>query len=194
MGFFDALFGRTKPTPGKVDQLFQLTTAVLDINTSLSSTFGGNAALVLRAVDNQSFDDVERELHDVLQVGGRDLPVTAKTETDSLGFHWMVYAGSEIDDVINALHLTAELIQEGGYSDSLLAAIFKFNHQNTSRGHDATWYLVYSYRRAAFYPFAPKVGKDRDSAREFRIAQSLKSWLNVEPDQERWYGLWNPPL
>lgn len=194
MGFFDALFGRTKVAPGKVDQLFQLSTATLDIESNLSSHFEGRAALVLRSVDNQSYDAVEKELHDLLQVGGRDLPVAAHTKTDSMGFHWMVYNGKDVEDVINALHLTAEMIQEQGFSDSLLAAIFSFSHEDANRTRDRQWYLIYSYRRAAFYPFAPTGGKNRDSSWEFRLAQSLGTGLNVEKDQDRWYALWDPPL
>ncbi len=194
MGFFDALFGRTKVAAGKVDQLFQLSNATLDIESQLSSHFGGKAALVLRSVDNAAYDAVEKELHDLLQVGGKDLPVAAKSQTDSMGYHWMVYTGSDVEDVINALHLTADMIQESGYADSLLAATFAFQHENSARLQDGTWYLIYSYRRAAFYPFVPKPGKNRDSAFEFRLAQTLKSSLSVEPDQDRWYALWDPPL
>lgn len=194
MGFFDALFGRTKVASGKTDQLFQLSTATLDIESQLSSVFAGRAALVLRSVDNAAYDAVEKELHDVLQVGGRDLPVAATSQTDNMGFHWMVYQASEIEDVINALHLTAEMIQESGYGDSLLASMMAFDHQNQARSRDGRWYLIYSYRRAAFYPFVPKTGKNRDVAFEFRLAQTLKASLKVEADQERWYALWNPPL
>ncbi len=194
MGFFDALFGRTKVAAGKVDQLFQLSQATLDIESQLSSHFAGQAALVLRSVDNAAYDAVEKELHDVLQLGGRDLPVAAKTETDSMGFHWMVYSGSDVEDVINALHLTADMIQESGYADSLLAATFAYNHQDPAGRQAGGWYLIYSYRRAAFYPFVPKPGKNRDSAFEFRLAQTLKPSLSIEPDQDRWYALWDPPL
>ncbi len=194
MGFFDTLFGRTKVAPAKVDQLFQLSTADLDIQSKLSSNFCGRAALVLRAVDNATYDAVEKELHDVLSVGGRDLPVTVESKTDSMGFHWMVYAGKDVDDVINSLHLTAELIQEAGYSDSLLAAAFGFDHEDAARHADGRWYLIYSYRRAAYYPFAPLHGKNRNASREFRIAETLKPSLTVEKDSERWYALWDPPF
>lgn len=194
MGFFDALFGRTRPTPGKSDQLFELTTASLDIETTLFSTFSKRTALVLRSVDNAAYEAVSRDLSDVLKIGGKDLPVTAKSHMDSMGFHWTVLEGDQIDDVINALHLTADLVREAGYSDSLLAAMFGFDHSDPERRHDYRWYLIYSYRRGLFYPFVPKGGQDRDYPREFRLAESLKNWLQVEKDPERWYALWNPPI
>lgn len=194
MGFFDALFGRTRPTPGKADQLFQLTTARLDIETTLFSTFGRRAALVLRSVDNAAYDAVSRDLSDVLKIGGQDLPVKAKSQMDSMGFHWTILEGDELDDIVNALHLTAELVREAGYSDSLLAAMFVFDHSDQERRLDYRWYLIYSYRRGLFYPFVPKGGRNRDFPHEFRLAESLKNWLQVEKDTERWYALWDPPI
>jgi hypothetical protein len=194
MGFFDALFGRTKVSAGKVDQLFQVSTAELDIESKLNSRFGGRAALVLRSVDNAGYEAIEKDLHDVLQIGGRDLPVAAKSETDAMGFHWMIYTGTDIEDVINALHLTADLIQESGYSDTLMAAMLAYDREDAAGKRSAKWYLIYSYRRASFYPFVPKPGKNRDSALEFRLASTLKASLNMEADQDRWYALWDPPF
>lgn len=185
MGFFDVLFGRTKLTPGKTDQLFALSTAMLDIETKLSSEFIGKAALVLRTVDNSSYESLEKDVLDILQLGGKDLPIHAAFRDDDLGFRWVVFHGKNIEDVINALHLAADMIKESGYSDGLLAAMMGFT---------PTWYLIYSYRRASFYPFVPKLAHARDDSREFRIAQTLKSVLPIEKDPERWYALWDPPI
>lgn len=185
MGFFDALFGRTRVSTGKTDQLFDISTASLDIETRLSSPFAGKAGLLLRTVDNSAFESIEKDIHDVLQLSGKDMPVTAETLADDMGFRWVVIQGKNIEDVINALHLSADLIKQAGYGDSLLAGLFAF---------EPGWYLVYSYRRATFYPFVPRSGHIRDSAREFRIAQTLKPFLTIEKDPERWYPLWDPPL
>lgn len=185
MGFFDALFGRTRIPPGKTDQLFALSTALLDIETRLSSQFNQKAALVLRTVDNSSYESIERDIHEILNLGGQELPVSARHVDDKIGFRWIIFEGPEIESTINALHLTADMVKQSGYSDTLLAALFAFT---------PAWYLVYSYRRAAFYPFVPNLGQTRDSSREFRIAQTLNPYLPIEKDPERWYPLWDPPI
>lgn len=90
MGFFDALFGRTKIPEGKTDQLFALSTALLDIQTRLSSTFAGKAAIILRTVDNSSYDALERDVQQILTLGGKDMPVTAEHIDDNQGYRWII--------------------------------------------------------------------------------------------------------
>ncbi len=185
MGFFDALFGRTRIPEGKTDQIFALSTALLDIETRLSSTFAGKAAIVLRTVDNSHYDSLEKDVQQVLKLGGADMPVTARHVDDTQGYRWIIFDGKDPEDVINALHLTADMLKEAGYGDSLLAAMFAF---------DPTWYLIYTYRRAAFYPFVPKLAHARDQSREFRVGETLKPYMPIEKDPERWYALWDPPF
>ncbi len=185
MGFFDALFGRTRIPEGKTDQLFALSTAMLDIETRLSSTFAGQASIVLRTVDNSGYDALEKDVQQILQLGGKDMPVTARHVDDQQGYRWIVFEGKDPEDVINALHLTADMLKQAGYGDSLLAAMFAF---------DPPWYLIYTYRRAAFYPFVPQLSHARDNAREFRVAETLKPFMPIEKDPERWYALWDPPF
>lgn len=184
MGLFDALFGRTKLPPGKVDQLFALSTAALDIEVKLDSAYGNKAAIVLRSVDNSSYDAITREIHDLLQMSGSDFTAQVSHHTDTMGFHWVMFDGPNLEDAINGLHMTADLLKQSGYADSLLAAMFRF----------ADWYLVYSYRRAAFYPFVPQGSNRRNDSREFRIRQTLVDALPMEKDPERWYPLWDPPI
>jgi hypothetical protein len=184
MGLFDSLFGRTKLPAGKTDELFALATANLDIEVKLDSPYGQKSAIVLRAVDNSAYDAINKEIHDLLQVGGQDFTVQVASHDDAMGFHWIVFSGPQLDDAINGLHMTADLIKQAGFSDSLLAAMFRFGD----------WYLIYSYRRAAFYPFVPTGRSTRNNSREFRIRQTLVASLPIEKDPERWYPLWDPPL
>ncbi|MBX5465882.1 MAG: hypothetical protein K6U14_00075 [Firmicutes bacterium] len=186
MGFFDALFGRTRVPPGKADPLFALSTALLDIEAKLNAKPGPESALVLRMVDNSEYEALEREVEATLKVGGKDLPVEVRSVEDNLGYRWMVFAGPDPEQQLNAIYLASDLLKEGGYADGLLAALFKFQPRD--------WYLIYSFRRAAFYPFVPLPGNRRDQPREFRLGQTLKAWLPIEKDPERWYALWDPPL
>lgn len=184
MGLFDSLFGRTKLPPGKTDALFALSTAALDIETKLDSAYGQHAAIVLRAVDNSAYDAINKEIHDLLAIGGKDFQATVHSRDDSMGFHWIIFDGPDLEDAINGLHMTADLIKQAGFADSLLAAMFRFG----------TWYLIYSYRRATFYPFVPTGRSTRNDSREFRIRQTLIQALPMEKDPERWYPLWDPPI
>jgi len=184
MGLFDSLFGRTKLPAGKTDELFAVSTASLDIEVKLDSPYGGKAAIVLRAVDNSSYDSISKEIHDLLAIGGQDFTAKVSSHHDAMGFHWIVFDGPELEDAVNGLHMTADLIKQSGFADSLLAAMFRFGN----------WYLIYSYRRAAFYPFVPTGRTTRNESREFRIRGTLAGSLPMEKDPERWYPLWDPPV
>lgn len=184
MGLFDAIFGRTKLPPGKTDQIFALTTATVDIEVKLNSPYGNRAALVLRSVDNSSYDALTREINDLLSMSGRDFTADVRSQTDSMGFHWLMFEGPNLDDAINGLFMAADLLKQSGYMDSLLAAMFRFGD----------WYLIYSYRRATFYPFVPVGSSQRNESREFRIRNTLVNALPIEKDPERWYPLWDPPI
>jgi hypothetical protein len=56
-------------------------------------------------------------------------------------------------------------------------------------------YLIYNFKRGAFYPFVPAAGeKARDSERELRLKAQLGAELPFEEDMARWFPLWEIPL
>jgi hypothetical protein len=75
------------------------------------------------------------------------------------------------------------LIEEG-FGSRLLAALFAFERGET------TAYWVYSFRRGAYYPFAPRPGNERDEQVEFKLESVLDGELDVEDDKSYWYPLW----
>jgi hypothetical protein len=55
-------------------------------------------------------------------------------------------------------------------------------------------YLVYAYKRGAFYPFVPRGERGRDNAMELRLQAGLGRELPIEPELERWYPVWDAPV
>jgi len=55
-------------------------------------------------------------------------------------------------------------------------------------------YLIYNFKRGAFYPFVPSGEKSRDSERELRLKAQLENELPFEQDMTRWFPLWEIPL
>jgi hypothetical protein len=56
-------------------------------------------------------------------------------------------------------------------------------------------YLIYGYKRAAFWPFVPSGdGKARDNAMELRLKGELEGTLPMEQDLSRWLALFDAPL
>src|SRR5204862_182815 len=72
---------------------------------------------------------------------------------DSFGYSWVVVQDADLEDQVTAAHAVAQGLEEQGFGEQLLAAVFKFD------GGKHPVYLVYGYKRGAFWPFVP-TGKD----------------------------------
>ncbi len=183
MGFMDALFGRTRTRPARVDAIFRLSTAEPDLEEKLAVRYAGRLAVVLRDMEASRFAKVLQEARDILARSSQDLPVTVGDATDKLHFHWLILNGKDLTAALTGARLIEQLAEEGGFSDALLAAMADFNQ----------FCLIYSYRHGRFYPFCQTGPNHRDQSREIRVSAVLNPLLPMEPDPGQWYPLWDPP-
>ncbi len=113
---------------------------------------------------------------------------------DSYGYRWLLLDDSDVEDLVNRVHLVNSLLAENGWGPQLLCSVFSVV---PTEGADSTarpFYLVYLFKRGTFYPFAP-VGKERrDSELELRVRSLVGSDLPIEPDLSRWFPLWDLPV
>jgi hypothetical protein len=58
----------------------------------------------------------------------------------------------------------------------------------------STAYLVYLFKRGTFYPFVPVGPEKRDTEEELRLRSLVSDDLEVEPDLDRWFPLWDLPV
>jgi len=67
-------------------------------------------------------------------------------------------------------------------------AVFRFDNKRPV-------YLIYGFKRGAFWPFIPKgEGKERDNAEELELKAQLEKELPIEPDLTRWLALFDAPI
>jgi len=113
---------------------------------------------------------------------------------DAYGYRWLLLDDSDVEDLVNRVHLVNSLLAENGWGPQLLCSVFGVV---PAEGADSTarpFYLVYLFKRGTFYPFAP-IGKERrDSELELRVRSLLGSDLPVEADLSRWFPLWDLPV
>ena len=55
-------------------------------------------------------------------------------------------------------------------------------------------YLIYNFKRGAFYPFVPAGPQQRDNERELVLRAQLGSELPIETELTRWFALWGIPI
>ena len=165
------------------DDLFGMSTAYLTMEADLGFEPANAAALCFSGVDSTDFADAVDEVKAILDAGEVETGTKARFVDDSHGYQWVVLSDSDFEDLVTSVHFAADTLIERGYGSRLLAALFGFEK-------DGPVYWVYSFRRGAYYPFAPRAGNERDSTVEFKLESVLDGELTVESEKEYWYPLW----
>lgn len=191
MGLLDILRGQRAPKRADLDRLFAVSTSELTLVTALGLTPSGRAGLCFKAIEAGAFSALVADIDQMLAIAGAESGTTVSRHTDDYGYSWVVLSDPDLDDLVTTTHVVSQTMQESGVSEQLLCAVFGFEHDG--RPVD----LIYNYKRATFYPFAPAgpAGKgDRDNALELRVKAALEREMPIEPELERWYAVWDAPV
>ncbi len=170
------------------DDLWGMSTAYVTMEADLGLAPAGAAALCFGDVDATDFADAVDEVEAILRAGEEETGTAFRRTEDDHGYHWVVLEDEDPEDLVTSVHFAADTFVERGYGSRLLAAVFAFEPiRGTDRGRA---YWVYSFRRGAYYPFAPRADHDRDGRLEFKLQSVLDGELGIEDDESYWYPLW----
>lgn len=178
---------RDATRPWNADDLFQLSAASITMESNLDYEPMPVGGLCFGSVSSTDFRSALRDVEGVLRGPG-----FAEIRTDDHGYTWAVCERPTFEDVLAELYVAADTLDERGYGDRLLAAVFPFQAQTDDWSEGQVVYWVYSFRRGSFYPFAPTESgeKERDSTSEFKLQSVLADELDIEDDTSYWYPLW----
>ena len=192
MGLASVLFGGRKRLKGaKLDKLFALSTAQVTLEAELDLRTAGVAGVVFKPLSAGEFARAEREIDELLGVVAQTSGSEVRRRQDSMGYQWLVVRDRDFEDLVTGIHLVASELGAHGFGEQLLAALFAFE----ARGEKLPAYLVYGFKRGAFWPFIPTgEGQERDNAEELRLRNELQGELPFEEDLTRWLGLFDAPL
>ena len=194
MGFLDVLLGRTKPVQPKLDDLFALPSAAIQLQAATGFTPTGSGSVCFRAVEGKTFADIQKEVRELLDLDnsrdGGGLPI--EVTKDSYGFTWLIsnHMSDEVDTLVTDLHAVNSALVDNGFGPQLLCTMVAFADEEHRR-----MALVYLYKRGTFYPFAPinEARQQRDNALELQVKGVLGEDLKIEPELNRWMALWGAP-
>jgi hypothetical protein len=192
LGLFDIIRGQRTPKRANLDGLFAMTTAQTQLAAGLGYDPMRRAAVCFKPVETGAFDEVLRDVEQLLEIAERTSGTKVTTSTDEYGFRWLALEDDQFEDVVAAAHLVNQTVEERGFSDRLLCSVFGFRPAGNPQGDPL--YFVYSYKRGTFYPFAPRAGQQRDTALELRMQAALARELPLESELERWYPVWGVPV
>jgi len=170
------------------DDLFGMSTAYVTMEADLGYEPTGDAALCFGDVDSTDFADATAEVEAILDAGAEETGTEAEFTSDGHGYQWVVLHDPQFEDLVTSIHFAADTLIERRYGSRLLAALFAFEDERS----DQRAYWVYSFRRGAYYPFAPSpdTANERNSSAEFKLESNLDGELTLESNKEYWYPLW----
>ncbi len=189
MGLTDVLFGRKRLKDARTDPLYALSTARVTLEVELGLKSSGRAAVTFKPLSSSDFVRAENELQALLETVATESQSRVTRRHDEFGYEWLIVEDPELEDLVAAVHLVGSELHARGFGAQLLAAVFRFD------GGAHPVYLIYGYKRGAWWPFVPK-GKDkeRDNAEELELKAKLERELPIEPDLSRWLALFDAPV
>ncbi|MGW1146124.1 PspA-associated protein PspAB [Streptomyces sp. NPDC002454] len=190
MGFLDVLFGRTRPVPPDLDNLFAVPAAALTLTAAVGFSPTGVGSVCFSSVEGAEFARITDEVRQVLGADAGRTGPPVESERDSFGYSWLVSRRSpeELPDLVGDLHAVNSTLQDSGFGPQLLCSLVGFREPG---GRSLA--LVYLFKRGTFYPFAPLSGERRDNALELQVRAALTDDLRIETDLSRWFALWGAP-
>jgi hypothetical protein len=190
MGLFDVLRGKQDLKKPAADRLFAMSTAYVSLEMSLGLKTTGSAAIVFQALETADFNQLVRDMQELVTGVTADSGTTVEPSEDSFGYRWMILRDPDFEDLVTGANAISSELEAGGYGERILAAVFPFADEKGQRV-----YWLYNYKRGAFYPFVPAAGEQqRDNERELRLKAQIGGELPLEPELERWFPLWDIPL
>jgi hypothetical protein len=189
-------FRRSKKNPlnskSNSDAIFSLSSAYITLETKLGLKNTGRSAMSMKVVDGMYFSDMKQDIQRFLDASKTDFDLRYRTLTDSYGYLWVIIEGKHMEDILAGVTAVGDMVEEKGFSDKLLAAIFEFS--SNIENNNSIQYLIYNYKRNNFYPFIPTGQKNRDTEQEMKILSAVGQEVKFEKDMAFWYPIWDLPL
>jgi len=199
VGLRDILIGRHQVKGPAPDRLFAITTAYVGLQSEHEIDSLGSAAIVFQALATSEFEATIKETEELVTATGGDSGTSVAGENDSYGYRWMILrspAGApSVEDLAVGINAVSDSIEAGGHGERLLCAVFAFADKRAG-AESARIYLIYNYKRGAWYPFVPVAGakQEHSTERELQLKAQLASELPIEPEVEHWFPLWGIPI
>jgi hypothetical protein len=189
VGFLDTLLGRTKPVQPNLDALFALPSAAITLEAASGLVPSGVGSVCFRAAEGRAFQDIEKDVRDLLAMGADADAPPVEVSTDSYGFTWLLIRRppDQLDALVTDVHAVNSSLADAGFGPQLLCSLIGFT------GPAGKLAIVYLYKRGTFYPFAPQGGERRDNALELQVRGAIEGDLKIESDLSRWFPVWGAP-
>jgi hypothetical protein len=188
VGLGNVLFGRKKLKKSTGDKLFALSGARVTLEVELGLKPGGKAAVLFKPMSSAEYVRAENEMQQLLEAVAQESASRVTRRSDEFGYEWLIVEDNDFEELVTTIHLVASELASYGFGEQLLAAVFRFDEG------EQPLYLIYGFKRGAFWPFIPRDGKERDNANELELKAKIENELPIEQDLSRWFALFDLPI
>jgi hypothetical protein len=205
MGFkdlMDAVLGRSRLPKAKSEKLFAITTASITLESNLGLKPSGYAGICFKPIGASAYESARKEIQELLEYSSKETETEFRLEKDEFNFLWAIFKDSEFDDLVANIHLVSQTLEERGFGEQILCAIYRFDSEPEAgtavspgkTGGRKAVYWIYNFKQGTYYPFIPLSDKQRDSPFEFRLRADMEKEMPIEKNVEKWYPLWGIPF
>jgi hypothetical protein len=187
---------KKQTTKSDSDAIFSLSSAYITLESKLGLKSTGRCAICVKNVNTSDFSEMQQYIQNFLSTAMKtDFNISFNTSIDNYGYLWVVLSGTTIEGIVAAINAVGDTINEKGFSNQLLAAVFEL-----TSGYN-TLYLIYNYKSDKFYPFVPierrgaaEGQKRRNNEEEIKIMEVISNEIPFEKDLSLWYPIWDLPI
>lgn len=200
--FMDAVLGRSRLPKAKSDKLFAISTASITLESNLGLKPSGYAGICFKPIGASSYESARKEIQELLEYSSKETETEFRMEKDEYNFLWAIFKDPDFDDLVANIHLVSETLEEKGFGEQILCAIYRFDSEPEAgtagsegkTGGRKVVYWIYNFKQGTYYPFIPLSDRKRDSPFEFRLRADMEREMPIEKNVEKWYPLWGIPF
>ena len=200
--FMDAVLGRSRLPKAKSDKLFAISTASITLESNLGLKPSGYAGICFKPIGASAYESARKEIQELLEYSSKETETEFRMEKDEYNFLWAIFKDPDFDDLVANIHLVSETLEEKGFGEHILCAIYRFDSEPEAgtagsegkTGGRKVVYWIYNFKQGTYYPFIPLSDRKRDSPFEFRLRADMEREMPIEKNVEKWYPLWGIPF
>jgi hypothetical protein len=199
--FMDAILGSSRLPKAKSEKLFAISTASITLESSLGLKPSGYAGICFKPIGASAYESARKEIQELLEYSSKETETEFRLEKDEFNFLWAIFKDPDFDDLVANIHLVSQTLEESGFGEQILCAIYRFDSVPEATAADSgkndgrkAVYWIYNFKQGTYYPFIPLPDKQRDSPFEFRLRADMEKEMPVEKNVEKWYPLWGIPF
>ena len=131
----------------------------------------GAAAIVFQPLATVDFDQVVRDMEEVVKATAADSATTVERSDDSYGFRWLILRGKDFESLVVGVNAISSALRTAATASGCCARCSAFPIATRGRCTGST-----TTSARTFYPFIPTSGTEqRDSERELVVKAQVGS-------------------